>query len=246
MPTFAIQLAAMPRFFLSVPVLFLLFTSACSERMGTDEEYARVEEASSRLGNARMLVLVPDSSQVGWVIRHRSGQAFSGRFRPSKGSLVLEDENLVAGFLEGDLLKDSRPDPGQDSLAFLRPDSLLRYFPRLMASVSSPFRLDIRQVSRVVARSDFRQFTGLKAQEPTHQVQADLDLADSTVLVSIPVQVEAGAGAVRVSGDYSVNLRDFGLLTEVLPGGAQAPFDPVVQCRIDWRFRLWKKPGKPR
>lgn len=232
---------AMPRFFLSVPVLFLLLTAACSERMGPDEEYARVQEASSRLGNARMLVLESDSSQVGWVIRHSSGRAISGRFRPSKGSLVLENENLVAGFLEGDMMKDNRPDAGQDSLRCFRPDTLLRYFPRLMASVSSPFRLDIRQVSRLVTRSDFRQFPGIRAGEPTHQVQADVELADSVIQVSIPVSVEVRAGGVRVSGDYSVNLRDFGLLTEALPGGAPYPFDPLVQCRIDWRFRPWKK-----
>ena len=206
----------MPRKFIPIPVIFCfcaLFFFGCSQKQGLNEEYHQIGEAASKLKGAQVFILNRDSSFVTWRSRNRKGTEASGKFRPSKGSLVMEDGGIVAGFLEGDIFQDVTPDTNPILQLAKEKRMLLDSFPILESARGRMIRLDITQSGRIVARSDFRQSTTFTDSIPGYSLRSNLELADSLVAVTITSQQIRQKNKIVLNGTYVLNARDFGLFT---------------------------------
>lgn len=205
----------MPRIFITLPVVFCfcaIVLAGCSQKQGLNEEYRLIGEAASKLKGAQVYILNRDSSYVIWKSRNRKGTEASGRFRPSKGSLVTEDDGIIAGFLEGDLFQDVIPDPNPILQLAKEKRMLLDSFPVLETARGRMIRLDITQSGRIVARSDFRQSSSAFTDSiPGYSLRCNLELADSLMGISLTSQQIRQKNKIVLNGTYVLNARDFGL-----------------------------------
>lgn len=209
--------ATMPRKFIPIFVNFCFCTLllwGCSQKQGLNEEYRQIGEAASKLKGAQVFILNRDSSFVTWKSRNRKGTEASGKFRPSKGSLVMEDGGIVAGFLEGDIFQDVTPDANPILQLAKEKRMLLDSFPVLETTKGRMIRLDITQSGRIVARSDFRQSSGAFTDSiPGHSLKCNLEMADSLMGISLTSRQIRQKNKIVLNGTYVLNARDFGLFT---------------------------------
>ena len=208
---------SMPRIFFQIFVAFgfcSLFFWGCSQKQSLNEEYNQIGEAASKLKGAEVFILNTDSSYVTWRSRNRKGTEASGKFRPSKGSLVMEDGGIVAGFLEGDLFSDVIIDPNQILNLASEKKMLLDSFPVLQTARGRLIRMDITQSERIVARSDFRQSVSPFIDSiPGISLRCNLELADSLMAVTLTSKQVQQKKRIELNGTYVLNARDFGLFT---------------------------------
>jgi hypothetical protein len=208
---------SMPRIFFQIFVAFgfcsFLFWG-CTQKQSLNEEYNQIGEAASKLKGAEVFILNTDSSYVTWRSRNRKGTEASGKFRPSKVTLVMEDGGIVACFLEGDLFSDVLPDPNKILNLASEKKMLLDSFPVLQTARGRLIRMDITQSERIVARSDFRQSVSPFTDSiPGISLRCNLELADSLMAVTLTSKQVQQKKRIVLDGTYVLNARDFGLFT---------------------------------
>ncbi len=234
----------MPRILIPRLVVFCfcaIILVGCSQKQGLNEEYRQIGEAASKLKGAQVFILNRDSSYITWKSRNRKGTEASGKFRPSKGSLVIEDAGIIAGFLEGDLLQDVTPDPNPILQLAKEKRMLLDSFPVLETARGRMIRLDITQSGRIVVRSDFRQNSGTSTDSiPGYSLRCNLELADSLMAVSVISRQIRQKNKIVLTGTYVLNSRDFGLFSI----GQNPSMVPLWTPEIPLVFRLVFSPLK--
>lgn len=195
---------------------WLLFLFSCNPSGGTEEEYRQIEETSAGLESSTVLVLDSQASWIGWKIQKTQGPAFlQGKLRFSKGSLVVEKGNVIAGFVESDIWKNSIPDSVPAAYSPKDKAQLCDSFPRICSALGSRFRIDLEQTGRFVARSEFRQDPGAVQDSGwTHQYQFKLTIADSTLPTYCQVRQQITGKEVVVDGLYKLQVRDFGIFVK--------------------------------
>jgi hypothetical protein len=207
----------MLRIFVQLFLVFcfcILLSGGCTQKQSLHEEYNQIGEAASKLEGAQVFILDADSSYVTWRSRNRKGTEASGKFRPSKGSLVIEDGGIVAGFLEGDLFSDVIPDANPTLNLEKEKKMLIDSFPVLQTARGRLIRFDITQSERIVDRSDFRQTIALQTDSiPGISLRCNLELADSLLAVSITSQQIRQKNKILLKGNHVLNAREFGLFS---------------------------------
>ena len=197
-------------FFLGFAIAFL---AACSQQGGTEEDYRQIEETSAALENSSVYVLDSHASWIEWKVQKTQGPHFlQGKLRLTKGSVVVEKGNVIAGFLESDVWKNANPDSVPSDYTLKDKALFCDSFPRACSPSGSRIRFDLEQSGRFVVRSEFRQDQDVKADSGlTHQYQFKLTLADSTLPTYCQVRQQVNEREVRVDGLYKLQVRDFGI-----------------------------------
>ena len=206
-----------PRMYSRIFILFSLATGlglfgACNRKQGVDQEYQQISEAASHLSRPRVYTLNSAQSEIVWEATGQNNRFLKGKFTPHIGSMVLENQLLVAGFWSGNLWQNQVFVERRNSIAENDWKALADSTPVLRSEAGKQMRFDISQVSRFVVRSDFR--TGYQAgpdSAATHLLQGQLILADSTLPVQLPVKLTIGTKRIEIQGNYTLNYPDFGI-----------------------------------
>jgi hypothetical protein len=217
---------------------FLLVLAGCGQKPSLQEEYQTIQESAAKLSNSTVYVLDTDSSHVDWTLRKETGEWVKGSFRPEKGSLVLEKENIIAGFLEGDGWNGSIPEPMKELDLEKEKKIVLDSVPILRTDRGRKVRVDITQTSRSVDRIDFRQTVDTTTQRPSHILQANFELADSLLPVSILVREKKAKKRIVLTGTHTLHLPDFGVFSTAKHPLIPARYNPDLSVG----FRLVFKP----
>lgn len=191
-------------------VLLWLALSACSHKKGIEDEYRELAQASKSLSDSQFFVVQPDSSvlEVFHPFLENANQPDS--FSIQAGSLITENEQIAAGFFSGNLQDGFRKWPTDKKEAFIR--LLTDSVPKTRGANGKTVRAEIVQCSRMVARSGFKEIQGDQAASTyAYQLQVMWTMADSTLPLSIPVNIRFEKTAVRLNGRFDFNPQDFGL-----------------------------------
>lgn len=210
---------------------------SCSPDSNPDPETEKKLLLEAGLPGGHRLLLDSLSSEIRWSIRHSQGGFLSGRFRPARGILLQEGNAVVAGFWEGDFFADnvlsdsSKKAENTANMKFLR-DSV----PGLFLPGGSILRMDLKQVSRVVPRSEFRGSSVQDSLLPSHDLAFQMLLADSSQSIRVPLRIHSEQNRLVFSGQYQLNLRDFGILSAQQPKPGSNYWIPEVKLEFSIKF----------
>jgi hypothetical protein len=232
---------ALIRFSLAIFSISFLFAS-CRNPDGENlsgDEY--IEKMAEGLPQGSAVLLDSVASEIRWSIRQNKGSSMSGIFKPDKGCLLIEGTSVSAGFWEGDFFQsnfitDSSTIQLGAGLKFLK-DSV----PALFRQGGNLLRMDLRQISRVIPRSEFRGNSIADSLFPSHDVSIQAEIADSSQNIRVPLRIVNSSESVRITGFFQLNLRDFGILPNPVP--PDKPDRWVPEARLDFRL-IFRKPKK--
>lgn len=224
-------------------LFFILSLASCKqEDSGKGEEGRRISEMASGIPRSSACLIDSLQSEIKWTILRNNGSSISGIFHPSRGSLILEGNSVAAGFFEGDFWNNNqvKSDNGREvresGLKFLK-DSC----PKVFSNQGRILRMDLKQISRVVPRSEFRSLGSLDSNTiSTHNLQLQAEIADSSQSIKIPVNIRISGKQVILSGNCLLNLRDFGILSRQIPNPAKVQWQP--EARLELKLRFLKYP----
>lgn len=224
----------------------LLFLLSCNQTADREAEYRQIEETSSGLEYSTVLLLDTQASWISWKVQKTQGPAFmQGKLRLSGGSLVVEKGNVIAGFVETDIWKNSQPDSVPATYSEKDKTQLCDSFPRICSAIGSRFRMDLEQTGRFVARSEFRQDpAAVQDSGWTHQYQFKLTMADSTLPAYCQVKQQTGKDEVLVEGFYKLQVRDFGIFVRPRNPNYVPNWYTEIPLRLHLVFRKKKVSGK--
>jgi len=194
--------------------LLLVFTYSCKEKNGIQEEYRQIAEATSKLSNGVFYIIDTDSSQVLWEVQNSTGQVLSGKITPEKGSLILEKERLVGGFIASSfknifiLKNEMKLNPTKEKKKLL--DSL----PKLRSEKAKILRIDIEQSGRQIMNSGFREGInpGIDT-SVTHILQVSVLFGDSIKNISLPATLIKKPNRITLNAKSSISYSEFGIQT---------------------------------
>ena len=215
----------------------LLHAFSCRPAETGNQEENRVKEMAGGLPGGRAFELDSLGSELAWTLRKNDGTFLRGSFKPGRGYVLLEGKSLAAGFFEGDIwnnnsLKDSAKTPTLGAMKFLQ-DSL----PVLFSSRGRKIRFDLKQTSRVIPRSEFRSLGIQDSLSPTHDLQFQAEIADSSQALRIPLRLRMKAKELYLSGHCQLNLREFGILYKPQLGGSGKQWIPEASLEFRLHFR---------
>jgi hypothetical protein len=218
-------------------LLLVIACFSCGKKQDSGGENGQVKEMAGGLPGGKAFEIDSLQSEVLWTLRKSDGSWLKGRFKPGKGYLLLEGNSLAAGFFEGDLWKnntltDSLNSPSLGSGKFLK-DSL----PVLFTPYGRKIRFDLKQTSRVIPRSEFRSIPSGDSLYPTHDIQFQAEIADSSQLLRLPLRLKLQAKQVSVSGSFQLNLREFGILSNQITAPGNIQWIPEAGLQFNLHFR---------
>lgn len=218
-----------------LPLLLLLFS--CETKQNSGGENGQVKEMAGGLPGGKAFEIDSLRSEVLWTLRKSDGSWLKGRFKPGKGYLLLEGNSLAAGFFEGDLWKnniltDSLNAPSLGAAKFLKGS-----LPVLFTPHGRKIRFDFKQTSRVIPRSEFRSLQAGDSLAPTHDIQFQTEIADSSQLLRLPLRLKIQAKQVSVSGNFQLNLREFGILSNQVTTPGKIQWIPEASLQFNLHFR---------
>lgn len=222
-------------------LLLILFTACRNSETESSSGSDAMEEMAKGLPGGSSMLLNSLESEISWTIRQNKGGFLKGTFKPERGFLLMEGRSLAGGFWEGDFFSanriiDSSNTGKMASLQFLK-DSI----PALFRPGGNRIRMDLRQISRVIPRSEFRSSTTVPdSQFPSHDVYIQAEIADSSGGMRFPVKVLSDSGRVQISGHYQLNLREFGILVNPVQPKQPAYWIPEVSLEFRLIFRREK------
>jgi|GEM_PF-3539361 len=222
---------------LNVFLLLLLPLFSCETKQDSEGENGQVKEMAGGLPGGKAYEIDSLGSEILWTLRKSDGSWLKGRFKPGKGYLLLEGNSLAAGFFEGDLwrnniLTDSLNAPSLGAEKFLK-DSL----PVLFTPNGRKIRFDFRQTSRVIPRSEFRSLSAGDSLAPTHDIQFQAEMADSSQQLRLPLRLRIEKSKVLVSGNFQLNLREFGILSNQLNAPGKIQWIPEAGLQFNLHFK---------
>lgn len=222
---------------LNVVLSLLLLLFSCETKQNSGGENGQVKEMAGGLPGGKAFEIDSLGSEILWTLRKSDGSWLKGRFKPGKGYLLLEGNSLAAGFFEGDLWKnniltDSLNAPSLGAPKFLK-DSL----PVLFTPYGRKIRFDFKQTSRVIPRSEFRSMQAGDSLSPTHDIQFQTEIADSSQLLRLPLRLKIQAKQVSVSGNFQLNLREFGILSNQVTAPGKIQWIPEASLQFNLHFR---------
>ena len=222
---------------LNVVLSLLLLLFSCETKQNSGGENGQVKEMAGGLPGGKAFEIDSLGSEILWTLRKSDGSWLKGRFKPGKGYLLLEGNSLAAGFFEGDLWKnniltDSLNAPSLGAAKFLK-DSL----PVLFTPYGRKIRFDFKQTSRVIPRSEFRSMQAGDSLSPTHDIQFQTEIADSSQLLRLPLRLKIQAKQVSVSGNFQLNLREFGILSNQVTAPGKIQWIPEASLQFNLHFR---------
>lgn len=192
--------------------LSFLLLCGCNQKSGLKEEYDAINLAASKLPGSKVYIINPSASIFEWALTGDSGRVLTGSFSPEKGSLVLEEDRLVAGFWSANVWDKNKINIKQNVNILLETRAIMDSTPKLKAVDNRTMKFELVQSGRNVLRSDYRSGVGFGIDtSATHILQGNLTIADSTVAVSLPINLKLGKGQVEIKGSFVVNYPDFGV-----------------------------------
>lgn len=220
-------------------LFFILSFLGCKEEdSGEGEKGRRIREMASGLPKSSACMIDSLQSEIKWTILRNNGSSISGIFHPSRGSLILEGNSVAAGFFEGDFWNNNqvKSDTGGEireaGLKFLK-DSC----PVVFSNQGRILRMDLKQISRVVPRSEFRSLGSLDSNTiSTHNLQLQTEIADSSQSIRIPLNIRISGKQVFLSGNCLLNLRDFGILSRQIPNPSKLQWQPEMRLELKLSF----------
>ena len=217
-------------------ILLLFGFFSCRNKQETEGEKGRVMEMATGLPGGRAFEIDVPHSEIIWTLRKSDGAWLKGRFKPAKGFVLLEGNSLAAGYLEGDLWKnnevtDSSGAPTAGAMKFLK-DSL----PQLFSTAGRRIRLDLKQISRVIPKSEFGISGISDSLAPTHDFHFMTEMADSSAFVRIPLRLQKQGKTVLLNGRFQLNLREFGILFRQQPAPGKSEWIP--EAGLEFRIRF--------
>jgi hypothetical protein len=222
-----------------VLLLCLILPLACQHKPTLQEEYKVIQESASKLRNGKVFIVDSDSSYVEWKLKKEGSPDLTGRFKPSKGTLILENEQIVAGFFEGDLW---------DGNSFLtktafnlakEKTALLDSFPKLNGEWGRIVRMDITQTGHNIARSDYHSISSFDTTSNL-VLLSNLTLADSLLPVTLPVKETLSTKRIELKGNFRLNARDFGVLIRPRNPNYKTPWSSEIPLSFHLVFRPLK------
>lgn len=223
--------------------MILLVLMACQDSTtdgsaGSDSAQQLVQG----LPGGRVLALDSVASEITWSIRQNQGGFMKGIFKPNTGCVLMEGSSLAGGFWEGDFFASNRISDSSKLGALAGIKFLKDSIPALLSPGGSRLRMDLRQISRVIPRSEFRSSqTAPDSLFPSHDVFLQAEIADSSGGLRFPMKLMGDSNQVRLSGHYQLNLREFGILTAPPSPDLKSFWIPEVSLDFRLVFRREKK-----
>ena len=224
--------------------LFLMVVMAACDNPTSDgsAESGPAQQLVEGLPEGRMLALDCVASEITWTIRQSQGGFMKGIFKPHKGFILMEGSSLAGGFWEGDFFTSNRISDSSKLGALAGIKFLKDSIPALFRPGGSRLRMDLRQISRVIPRSEFRSsHTAPDSLFPSHDVFLQAEIADSSGGLRFPMKLLGDSNQVRLSGHYQLNLREFGILAAPPSPDLKSFWIPEVSLDFRLVFRREKK-----
>lgn len=219
--------------------LWLAFT-ACTDKKGIEEEYRELAEASKSLTDSHFWVLQPDSSVLEVYHPYLEHAHKPDTFFLHAGTLITENEQIAAGFFSGNLSDGFKKWTPQKREAFigLLTDSVAK----TRRTNGKLIRAEMVQCSRLVARSGFKEIqSDQMAAGFSHQLQVKWTMADSTLPITIPLNIEFEKAALNLNGRFDFNPQDFGFPLKP-EGKVNALIGRPISIQLKLRFKPYVEP----
>lgn len=222
-------------------LLFCLLFSSCTQENPVEKEYENIGHSSSKISGVSVFVLDSNASALNWIVARPDGKSIKGTLHPTIGSLLVEKERILAGFWEGNSFDgtDIVSSPGLDLSQLVR--TLLDSNRKLRSSVGKKYHFELAQIGRQIIRSDYKVTVEMdSSQSITHIIQGNLQLADSSLSVTLPVFVQLGEKKCEIRGEYKLNYTDFGVNSGPKAHLNVQDFSTPVQVKYRLVFNLRK------
>jgi hypothetical protein len=236
------SLSGIAKRFFSGMVLLVLMAACQGPATDGNAERDPAQQLVQGLPGGRVLSLDSVSSEITWTIRQSQGGFMKGIFKPNTGFILMEGSSLAGGFWEGDFFASNRISDSSKLGALAGIKYLKDSIPALFRPGGSRLRMDLRQISRVIPRSEFRSSqTAPDSLFPSHDVFLQAEIADSSGGLRFPMKLLGDSNQVRLSGHYQLNLREFGVLAA--PPSPDLKSFWIPELSLDFRlvFRREKK-----
>lgn len=225
---------------LNIKTLFICLAAfagaSCRKEPSGREVYTQIETGASANTRATFFEIDTLHSVFNWRYTGPDNQDVTGTLRPVLGSLVVENQMVLAGFVEANVLASNISTGSEPKNRSFLHKALHDSVPILYRS-GSTLRLDLAQATRNIPKSDFNSGSAFPDSLYGYVLGANLEVVDSTRNVSLPVSLKIGPKQVLITGEYNLIPQEFGIkpLSTVRPGF-------MDNSRIAIQYRLVFKP----
>lgn len=226
----------------TIKTIYLLFfatlaLSACHRQQDSREVYQQIETGAGKNTKARIYEIDTLKSKISWSYQLENGVLITGSLRPDLGSVIVENEMITAGFFEADVWKTVlEKQPDVVTLGNLK-KALNDSIPILKTS-GRKVRMDISQAGRQIVKSEFNSGMPQPENLSSFSLGANLEVADSTVIVHLPISLNINPLQVEIKGNYDLIPSEFGMKKRITSVPNKALMNnPLVQASYTLVFK---------
>ena len=183
---------------------------ACKQGPESVDVYKQIEVGAAKNDKDQIYEIDAANSVISWTYAYEDGQSISGKIRPTLGSLIIENEMITAGFVELDVLQSKADPQTNPSILNVLKKALADSVP-ILTTTGRKIRLDIAQAERQINRSEFNVTNSTTDSLNSFLLSSNLEVADSTRIVSLTVSLQINSKHVSVTGSYLLNPSEFGI-----------------------------------
>ncbi len=186
-----------------VPVAAIMLF-ACNQAPETDKaKIGEAEEASAPVGTAYN---IDSSSMITWMGSKPTG-THEGVFHVSNGTLYAKNDSLTGGTFKIDMHSLNNHDLAADPENKAKLEGHLKSGDFFDVEKYPTSKFEITSISKYVADSA----NPVVLENPTHMIQGNLTLKDSTKNISFPAKVTVDANGINAIADLNIDRTLWGM-----------------------------------
>lgn len=177
---------------------------ACNQTPETDKaKITAAEEASAKVGTAYN---VDSSSSITWIGSKPTG-THEGVFKVNEGTLYVNNDSLTGGTFNIDMRSLNNTDLAADPENKGKLEGHLKSGDFFDVEKYPTSKFEITSVSKYVADSSNKVIL----ENPTHIIQGNLTLKDSTKNISFPAKITVDANGINALADLNIDRTLWGM-----------------------------------
>lgn len=222
-------------------LISLIAFASCHRQQDSREVYQQIETGAGKNTKAHIYEIDTLKSKISWSYQLDNGVLITGNLRPDLGSVIVENDMITAGFFEADVWKtvlEKQP----DVVTFGNLKKALTDSIPVLKTKGRKIRMDISQAGRQIVKSEFN--TGVPQPENLNSfaLGATLDVADSAIVVNLPISLNINPLQVEIKGLYDLIPSEFGMKKRIIPVTNKAQMNnPLVQVAYTLVFKPLRK-----
>jgi hypothetical protein len=192
-----------------------------------------MSEASNKMDGSSFWVLDSTSSEIEFELNHQFTQKLKCKLPLKKGTLILEKDRILAGFMEGKLSNIQVLENPQKMEIAKELKSLKDSVPVLYSGIGEIVRMDLIQGGKQVVRTGYREPLPPGVDPKcTHLFQIKWEFADSALSFQLPSIFKPEKNKATLTANFSISYPDFGIFYKRDKATMNSPWQHQIPLKM--------------